>query len=36
MKTLIDLIKSSWDALVETTATTPAGERAVRDIALVR
>jgi hypothetical protein len=36
VKTLIDLIKSSWDAFVEKNVTTPAGERAVRDIALVR
>lgn len=36
MKTLIELIRSSWKAFVESTATTPAGERAVREIALVR
>lgn len=36
MKTLITLIRTSWEALVESIATTAAGERTVRDIALVR
>lgn len=36
MKTLINLIRTSWETLVESTATTTTGERAVRDIALVR
>lgn len=36
MKTLITLIRTSWETFVESIATTPTGERTVREIALVR